>query len=182
MSAITFADFLRYGKPVATENRVERLQRAITDAVRRLECRSQRPQDRLPGPAPGDLYVFDTPVEAAIEWLVVRPHPDDAALVLLAPVDVFTLIGRSDVSLRHGFLDRPLTVRCGEAAWVPATSCPVHLRVGVIPDEALAPVRLKLAALARGNLPDAPGSTHVEADPEYAAWLEQIARARESLF
>src|SRR5262245_60598791 len=123
---------------MATHDRMERLRRAVADASRRLEYQSEHRHNRSACPIPGDLYVFETPVDAVIEWLVVRPHPDDSALLLLAPVDDFPLVGRSDVPLKPEFIDRPLTVRCGEAGWVPATACLVHLHVGAVPDEAVA--------------------------------------------
>jgi hypothetical protein len=130
---------------------------------------------------PGDLYVFGVPIDAAIEWLVVRPHVDDPSLVLLAPADDFPFAGRADMPLKPEFLDRPLTVRCGEATWLPAAACPERLRVGVVPDEAVALVRQKLAALARGNLTEDRRESRVEADPEYASWLDQVALAREAV-
>jgi hypothetical protein len=166
---------------MANYDRMERLRRAVADASRRLDAQSQHRQERVPGPAPGDLYVFGTPVDAAIEWLVVRPHPDDPALVLLVPVDDFPLVGRSDVRLKPEFIDRPLTVRCGEAGWVPASACLEGLRVGAVPGEAVAIVRRKLAALARGSVPDEPGATRVDVDPEYAEWLGQVTLAREAI-
>src|SRR5262249_27247223 len=100
---------------MASHDRMERLRRAVADASRRLECQSEHRHEMLPRPAPGCLYVFGTPVDAGIEWLVVRPHPDDPGLVLLAPADDFPLVGRSDVPLKPEFIDRPLTVRCGES-------------------------------------------------------------------
>jgi hypothetical protein len=125
--------------------------------------------------------VFDVPVDGAIEWLVVRPHADDPAVVLLAPADDFPLTGQADVPLEPEFVDHPQTIRCGESVWIPATACSEHLRVGIVPDEAVAAVRRKLAALARGNLPDQPGVYRAEADPEYAAWMTRVALARETV-
>lgn len=59
------------------QDRGERLRQAIVEACRRLK----EPSDTLKTGAncsvPGELYVFPTPVEAAIEWLVVRFHVDD---------------------------------------------------------------------------------------------------------
>lgn len=104
------------------QNRTNRLRRAIADAARMLESDPPRPPDRPQGPAPGDLYVFDVPVDGSVEWLVVRPHPDDPALVLLAPADDFPLAGCADVPLEPDFIDHPLTVRCGESAWLPAAA------------------------------------------------------------
>jgi hypothetical protein len=116
-----------------------------------------------------------------IDWLVVRPHPDDSSLVLLAPADDFPFAGRSDVPLKPEFTDRPLTVRCGETIWISASVCREHLQVGTVPHEAVSEVRQKLAALARGQIADVPGAARVDADPEYLAWLGQVAIARESL-
>jgi hypothetical protein len=160
---------------------MERLQRAINDASRRLESQPHHGQNLAPSPVPGCLYVFNTGPAAAIEWLVVREHPDDPGLVLLAPADDFPLVGRSDVPLKPEFLERPLTVRCGESAWVPATACPEHLQVGTVPSEAVTLVRRKLAALARGSVPDEPGALRIDLDPEYATWLEQVALARQAI-
>lgn len=166
---------------MASQDRKERLRRAVTDASRRLERQTQDQPVSSTGPVPGELYVFATPVEAVIEWLVVRPHPDDYLLVLLAPVDDFPFAGRSDVPLKPEFIDRSLTVRCGEATWIPATVCQERLRVGAVPNDAVSEVRRKLAALARGQISDVPGATRVDADPEYLAWLAQVVIARESL-
>jgi hypothetical protein len=162
-------------------NRMERLRQAINDASRRLQSQSQQRQNWLPGPVPGDLYVFGTGSVAAIEWLVVRQHPDDPGLLLLTPADDFPLVGRSDVPLEPEFLERPLTVRCGESAWVPATACPENLHVGTIPSEAVTLVRKKLAVLARGNVPDEPRALCIDLDPEYATWLEQVVLARQAV-
>lgn len=166
---------------MAAKNRMERLQNGIAEAIQRLEFQPKRPDDHSPSPQPGDLYVFDTGVEGTVEWMVVRPHPDDAGIVLLAPADDFPLAGRPDVSLKPEFINRPLTVRCGETVWIAVTACPEHLHVGFVPDEAVTLVRQKLAALARGSLMDDRGAARVEADPEYRAWLSQIAIAREAV-
>jgi len=166
---------------MATHNRIERIRLAVAEASRRLEFQSECRQGRPPCPTPGDLYVFGSPVDAAIEWLVVRPHPDDPGLILLAPADDFPLVGRWDLPLQPEFFDRPLTVRCGEAGWVPATTCLEHLRLGAVPDEAIAIVRRKLAALARGSVPDEQGAMHVDMDPEYTEWLAQLALVREAI-
>jgi hypothetical protein len=160
---------------------MERLRRAVIDASQRLERQSHGPRDSSGGLAPGDLYVFETPVEGMIEWLIVRLHPDDSTLVLFVPVDDFPIVGRSDVPLKPEFIDRPLTARCGEATWVPAAVCQGHLRVGGVPQEAIAEVGRKLAALARGQFTDSPAVNQVDADPEYLAWLEHVAIARGAL-
>lgn len=166
---------------MASQDRGERLRQAIVKASARLEADAQEPARRSGGPAPGDLFVFDTPVEAAIEWLVVRFHIDGQATVLVAPADDLPLAGRCDIGLWPEYLDRPLTVRCSESAWLPASMCADHLRVGTVPDEPVKEVRRVIAELARGMIPDDPAGVSVDADPEHMAWLDQVARARLAL-
>lgn len=166
---------------MATKHRKDRLQEAVADAVQRLQTQPERPNDWPPGPSAGDLYVFSSPIPASIEWLVVRPHLDDPSLILMAPADDFPLVGQSDVPLEAEFIDRPLTVRCGESTWIPATACREDLRVGFIPDEAVSLVRKKLAGLARGSLTEEPGAIQIEADPEYISWMQTLALAREDI-
>lgn len=168
------------GIPMASHVRAKRLRQAVGEAAARLEAAAHEPK-RGVGPAPGDLYVFDTPVEGAIEWLVVRFHVDDPAVVLLAPADDLPLAGQCDVALWPEFLDRPLTVRCGESAWLPASTCSDYLRVATVPEEAVSEIRRVIAGLARGNVPNDPVRECAEADPEYMAWLDEVARARRAL-
>lgn len=130
---------------------------------------------------PGELYVFSTPAEAAIEWLVVRFDVDDPTTILVAPADDLPLAGRCDVGLWPEFLDRPLTVRASESAWLPASICAERLRVGTVPEEAVSRVRRVIAGLARGIIPDDPVGASVDADLEHMAWLDQVALARQAL-
>lgn len=153
----------------------------MADAASRLSRHPIPPRDRPPSPAPGDLYVFGLPVAAAVEWLVVREHPDDPTLLLLTPADDFFLAGPADVALSGEVVGRPLTVRCGEAAWVPAALCEARLRVGAVPGPSVADVRRTLAALARGTQPASADGAETDSDPEYAAWMALIARARVAL-
>lgn len=92
---------------MASQDRAERLRQVIVEAAARLEATGQGPKRGNVGPAPGDLYVFETPVESAIEWLVVRCDVDDPATVLLALADDMPLAGRCDIGLWPEFLNRP---------------------------------------------------------------------------
>ena len=105
-------------------------------------------QDR---PLPAICTCFDLAVDAALEWLVVREHPDDPDLLLVAPADDFPLAGTPDVVLPHELVGRPLTARCGEGLWLPRCVCSSRLRVGTVPQEALSLVRRKLADLIWGR-------------------------------
>jgi len=161
-------------------DRSEKVRRAIEAAADGIARDGQRRASLPVAPAPGHLYLLRGTGEVAAEWLVVRQHPDDRTLLLLAPADDFPLAGRADVRLQPEFVHQPLTVRCGEASWFPESACEVRLRTGVLPDEAVAAVRQTLAALARGEVPGGVETHRVEADPEYLNWLNALAIAREA--
>ena len=131
-------------------------------------------------PAPGDLYVFDAGEDVGLQWLVVRFHPDDPKMLLLAPADDFPLTGTPDLSLPHEVLGRPITIRCGETDWFPATFCSPRLRSGTVPDAALGLVRRRLAEFARGRATATPNAS-VDLDPEYEEWIDEVSHARLSL-
>jgi hypothetical protein len=131
-------------------------------------------------PEPGDLYVFDAGEEIGLEWLVVRFHPEDPGMVLLAPVDDFPLAGTPDLILPWEAAGRPLTVRCSETDWFPAGLCSSRLRVGSLPEQTLASVRQRLADFARGRTL-ATEDASSDFDPEYEEWIGEVARARTSL-
>lgn len=109
----------------------------------------------------GELLVVRTPVDAAIELLVVREHPDGGSW-LIVPVDDFPLIGPADVQVAG---DRLIVARCGLGDWVTRA---IGLSVGCAPVEA---VRQKFADLARGRLPI---DTTVCDDPEYQEWMAVV--------
>jgi hypothetical protein len=158
---------------------MERIRIAIAEAAEKLE-RQPVPDAGGDTPAPGDLYVFDAGEDVGLEWLVVRSHPDDPGLLLLAPADDSPLIGTPDVRLPLELVDRPLAVRCGETDWFPARLCAPRLRVGTVPEPAVGLVRQRLADLARGRAIPTADAT-IDSDPEYEAWIGEIARARISL-
>jgi hypothetical protein len=166
---------------MTTPSRAERLQKAIAETARRLVRAAARAPERTGPPAAGDLFVFDTGEEAALEWLVVREHTDDPGLVLLAPADDFPLVGPPDRTLPQDLVGRPLTVRCGEALWAPARFCQQRLRTDVVPEDALRSVRRKVAELARGRFDEGEEQRRADADPEYEHWIALVARARERL-
>jgi hypothetical protein len=164
---------------MATPGPAERIRTAIADAAARLAQQPIRTNDR-DEPAPGDLYVFDVGEDIGLEWLVVRFHPDDPGLLLLAPADDFPFAGTPDITLPHDLVNRLLTVRCGETDWFPADFCTPRLRVGTVPEPALRLVRQRLADLARGRaIPTADGS--IDLDPEYEEWIDEVSQSRVAL-
>lgn len=164
-----------------TTPRIERLRQPITETARDLERAADRASELTGPPAAGDLFVFDTGEDAAIEWLVVREHADDPSLLLLAPGDDFPLVGPPDVELPRDLVGRLLTVRCGESLWVPVGFCQERLRTGLVPVETLRLVRRKISELARGRADASEEHRQTDADPEYEDWLGLVARSRERL-
>ena len=131
-------------------------------------------------PLPGDLYVFDAGEQVGIEWLVVRAHPDDPDLTLLAPTDGCPLTGTPDLVLPAEGVWRPMTVRCGQTDWCPKSLFTPRLRVGTISDEVVALVKRRLDDLARGRAltPEVPAA---DFDPEYEDQMAEVAEARVAL-
>ncbi len=158
----------------------DRIRTAITAAAESLPRSAGSIAADRTLPSPGDLYVFDAGEEVGIEWLVVRAHPDDPELILLAPIDDFPLAGTPDLVLPADRVGRPMTVRCGQTDWFPKSLFTPRLRVGTIPDDVVALVKRRLADLARGRTL----SSQVPAadfDPEYEDQMAEVARARVAL-
>ena len=128
--------------------------------------------------APGDLYVFNTREHVGLEWLVVRYHPDNRRLVLLAPTDDFPLLGETD--LVDPSNDRFKVVRCGEVEWLPIDLCEERLRVGMVSEDFLKLVRQRLFDLVNGRPFDVPKPL-ADLDPEYEEWIQDIRQARSEL-
>jgi hypothetical protein len=166
---------------MATTNRLDDLRRAVAEAAEALARETAHGGDQSASPSVGDLYVFDLAVDAAIEWLVVREHPDDPGLLLMVPADDFPLAGTPDVALPHDLIGRPFTLRCGEGLWLPRSLCLPRLRVGTVPDEGVRAIRRKLAELVRGQAVGSDDQRSVDVDPEYETWIDLVAQARELL-
>ncbi len=165
---------------MTTSGPADRIRVAIAEAAEKMTRQPVQPAGR-DAPAPGDLYVFDAGDDVGLEWLVVRFHPDDPSLLLLAPMDDFPLVGTPDLALPREIVGRLLTVRCGETDWFPASLCSPRLRAGAVPEPALVLVRQRLADLARGR-PIATEDESCDFDAEYEEWVGEVARARASLF
>src|SRR4051794_948888 len=117
---------------MTTPTPAERIRAALADASDSLRQQSL-PEPGATAPTPGELFVFDTREEFALEWLLVRFHPDDPRFALLAPADDFPLVGTPDLALPRELVARPLIVRCGETDWFPVALCSASQRVGMVP-------------------------------------------------
>lgn len=158
----------------------DRIRSAIKVAADNLNQTAALVKGDHEGPSPGDLYVFDAGEEVGVEWLVVRSHPDDPELILLAPTDNFPLVGTPDLIVPLEIIGRPMAVRCGETDWFPNTLFNPRLRVGTISGDAVALVKRRLAEFARGR-PLTSSATTSDLDPEYEDWIADIAQARVAL-
>ena len=119
----------------------------------------------------GDYFVLPSPKDVAVEWMVVRFHPDDSDLVLVVPCDDFFLIGTPDVKIGGK------TFRCGQNHWLPRTI--LTEQCGTFPDGVVKQVRNKLAQIARGNFKHSRPID--DFDPEYEQWIDDVAKTREML-
>jgi hypothetical protein len=158
-----------------------RLKLRMAAAQQDLKRASERLSKRSGPPRLGDLYVFPLDVDIAVEWLVVREHPDNHGLLFLVPVDDFPPAGVPDVTLPQNRLDRPLTARCGEGLWAEADLLDADERVDAVPPDVLGLVRSGVARLARGELTGTDEQRSVEADPAYEGWLASVEEAGEQL-
>lgn len=128
---------------------------------------------------PGALFVLPTSSPAAVEWLVVRAHPDDPETVLLVPVDECPLAGPADLRWARYETSRPRTARCGQALWVSAPSLAWERQAGKLEPPLVAAVQEQLSGLARGESVVDDGQRSTAWDPDYEDWCGYVEQARE---
>lgn len=155
----------------------ERILNAWKAAAKRLKERA----DSIPAisdpTSPGDLYVFDIKNdELAVEWVVVRDHPQNPNWVLVVPIDTFFLVGTPDLVLP----DEIWVARCGQSDWFEKSMFDPTLRVGAISNDVLKLIKQRLADLARGRDIN-PVESSVDYDPEYEDHINEIEKARQAL-
>lgn len=166
---------------MATHEWSERLQRAIAEAGEHLARAALVASGRTGPPAPGDLYVLPLEEEAALEWLVLGPDPDAADRYVVVPVDDSPLVGTLDVKIADDLAHRPLVARCGQELAVPGENLRPDRRVDCLPEEALRPIRQKMAELTQGRVTASDEQRQTDLDPDYEDWLRLIQQARERL-
>ena len=134
--------------------------------------------DQPSSPFPGELYLL-TDTDAPLEWLVVREHPGEPDLVLVAPCDYFTtLVGSCDLEFPPSLVHRPFVLRAGDTIWVPKSLCLKRIKCGTLSDEVVRLARKYVAALVRGR---SSSGGQDDADPDYIDWMEDVSGARNSL-
>lgn len=166
---------------MAISDPTARLRQAVAEAAEALSRQSARAADEPRAPAPGDLCLLGSSAENALEWLVVRAHPDDPNILLAVPTDDFPLVGTPDVPLPADVAGRLLIARCGAAIWLPTAAFLPQSRLGVIPEETLRLVRRAMADLARGRSEGDATQRQADVDPEYEVWMARVEQAGEQL-
>jgi hypothetical protein len=162
-------------------NRRDELRRKIDEAVRRHAqveaelCAASAPI------FPGDLLLFDVPVDIPLEWAVIFPHPDDAGLWFVVPADQHPMVGSTDVEVPEFAMCGPLTLRCGRGLWIHGDDLDLELRSGRLESEYVDQAREKLSQIVSGCLSSSPFHGEVDADLDYELWLDEIARAVDGL-
>lgn len=159
----------------------DKLESAVRKAAANVAANEARVAGRSGGPAPRDMYVFDVPIDAAVEWIVVSLQPQGR--VLLVPADCFPFAGTHDVPLTSPAFERLMTARCRHAVLAFATVCRPGARTDVLPEEQLKTICSALADMvAAGCLGGEPfPPTPVDNDPEYQEFMEELRRAAETL-
>lgn len=159
----------------------EKMRRAIQTAAAELRHAEWRLAQRTGPPAPGDVYAFAHKFDAALEWLVVLPHPSEPDQFFVIPADDFPQAGTPDLVLTRELTSRPLTLRCGQGMWVSTARLAGERRVGVLPDEALRQARAMIADLALGRLCGTEEQRAADMDSEYQSWLQTVEHVRERM-
>lgn len=130
-------------------------------------------------PSPGELFMFAPPVAYtadAIEWLMVRFHPDSRQSLLVVPCGDPPFWGPGDLDLEHE-MGRPLVAHCTCGLWLPTdVFSQKTLWVDTVTAIALRHVRLKLAGLARGTDCVTEEEQNTDEEPEYHRYMRRVLR------
>jgi len=131
-------------------------------------------------PQPGDLFVLAATADLPVEWAILDRRPGKAAGELLAvPADTRALAGSADVEVPAELSGGPLSLRCRFGVWLDATLFEPELRSGALTPDIVAEALQRFRRLEAGDLEASPLAEEVDADPEYADWIQEVPeRAR----
>jgi hypothetical protein len=142
------------------------------------------PEPERAEPRPGDVYVFGTQSAFAIEWLVVRQHPDAADLVLVIPLEdgICTGVGDFVLAPAHTGYGCPVICHGNLSDWVASALLPATQRVTRLPDNAVQRAR-KYFASSYSDIGFDPGCTaQDDEDAAYQETMAAIAAEKASVF
>ena len=143
----------------------------LTDTLRglRADTTSSRPAEVFP--EVGAIYDVVLDTDTFVQWLVLYPPRDDG-WVLVAPVDLVPLLGRSDYFAPTEF-GETVTVRAGRSAWLWPALVTGDQPVDRIEDLDLDCIR----SLARGGF--GPGSE--DTAQELVVWCKELDEVENAL-
>lgn len=156
-----------------------RLKHAIGIAARDLAQHEETVRSMQSQGAIGQTYIIGPMdgIDAAIEWAIVREHPDDPDTLLVVPFDDFELVGTPDAWIPRSIVNRPMIARCGESTWINRAlllECGQAVLTGWLPEAATRIIRRKLADLVCGRC----RLRIHDLDPEYDNQIDRVRRAR----
>jgi hypothetical protein len=160
----------------------DEMEGATRAALDRLAARKRTLAERVGGPRPGDLYVFENlALDATVSWALVMPHPDDPDSFLAVPADDNPLAGGDDVEVPAGDGSGPLTLRCGHATWIGKRHLTPGRLDGWVDAAILAEARAALRSVAAGDRRGGFEQREIEATADYEDWIAMIAGAEAQL-
>jgi hypothetical protein len=160
----------------------DEMEGATRAALDRLAARKRTLAERVGGPRPGDLYVFENlALDATVSWALVMPHPDDPDSFLAVPADDSPLAGGDDVEVPAGDGSGPLTLRCGHATWIGKRHLTPGRLDGWVDAAILAEARAALRSVAAGDRRGGFEQREIEATADYEDWIAMIAGAEAQL-
>jgi hypothetical protein len=165
---------------MGSDLRIERMRRAIADAVDRQARIEEELRKRAGPPRPGHLYAPESRKDP-VDWAVIQEHPDDPSLLFVVPADDFPLRGPSDVVVPDEAGRGPLVLRCGLGAWARSDYFAARRRVGELDPPALDAARKTLADMVRGGVEATDADRGDEDDPDYEDWMGLVEASRAAL-
>jgi hypothetical protein len=156
---------------------LEELKKLIAEKAKRMAEREPEKQRILARTDPaqvGDVYILLFQDDIYVEWVVVRPHPDDNEYLLIVPIDDFPFMGMCDIRL-FGYEDTDAMVaRCNHSHWIPRSWLSGGKRVEELPSEFVKKIRQTLAKMARLLELDPLTEDDVTDDPDYMDWEDDL--------
>ena len=120
-------------------------------------------------------YVLPHSSDVALEWAIIRVHPDDPELVFAVPLDDGSMVGTPDIDLSD-LAGRPMVARCNHGTFLPIQFfTPREGCASPLPGEAFVQISRRMAAMARGEA--LPSRESVDLDPDYEELMVTIGTA-----
>lgn len=149
-------------------------------AIQKLARTQKRIDQSDDCPHPGDLYAFRETAVEGIEWVAILQNREDVDLWFTVPFDQNPMVGTWDVEVSSFSDSGPGTLRCGRGIWIHAKDLVLTDRSGFLETHDVEHARARLAAMVGEDVP-VTFQPHVDDDPDYQEWLDELSRAAERL-